>query len=162
MKCYSLQAAYVGATLYAILSLVTAQGAWAHVDVQPRLVVQGATTLLRVELPQLRPGPRPTRLEVEGEGIEVLSTRLRGRAGSETIWSARVRTDASPGPVPLLLRAVYADGKSVEVHDKLTVVPPAASSSSSSSLLWIGAVGGSLLAVALAFAVLRLARRRTG
>ena len=63
-----LRAAYVGATLSTLLTLVTAQGAGAHVDVQPRLVEQGESTQLRVELPQLRPGPAPERIEVEGAG----------------------------------------------------------------------------------------------
>jgi hypothetical protein len=140
------------------LILVTAQGARAHVDVQPRLVEQGKTVQLRVELPRLRPGPAPQRIAVEGEGIEVLSTRLQGVKGSETVWSVRVRTDAPPGRVPIVLRALYRDGESVAVHEALTVVPR----SETSSFPWVAIAGGTLLALALAAALLGLARRRTG
>jgi hypothetical protein len=153
-----LRAAYVGATLATLAILVTPQGARAHVDVQPRLVEQGKTVQLRVELPRLRPGPAPQRIAVEGEGIEVLSTRLQGVKGSETVWSVRIRTDASPGRVPLILRALYADGESVAVHDALTIVP----GPETSSFPWVAVAGGTLLALALAAALLGLARRRTG
>jgi hypothetical protein len=151
-----LQAAYVGATLSTLLALVTAEAAWAHVDVQPRLVEQGEITQLRVELPQLRPGPAPKRIEIEGAGIEVLSTRLQGRKGSETVWSVRVRANGPPGQVPLVLRALYAGGKAVEVRNSLTVVP-----GPEASFPWAVVAGGTLLALALALIALRLARRRT-
>jgi hypothetical protein len=152
-----LRAAYVGATLSTLLALVTAEGAWAHVDVQPRLVEQGVITQLRVELPRLRPGPAPQRIEVEGAGLEVLSTRLQGKKGTETVWSVRVRADAAPGQVPLTLRAVYAGGEAVEVKNSLTVVPAL----EASSFPWAVVAVGTLLALALAFVLLRLARRRT-
>jgi hypothetical protein len=152
-----LRAAYVGATLSTLLALVTAEGAWAHVDVQPRLVEQGVITQLRVELPQLRPGPAPQRIEVEGAGLEVLSTRPQGRKGSETVWSVRVRASGPPGQVPLTLRAVYAGGEAVEVKNSLTVVP----APEASSFPWAVVAVGTLLALALAFVLLRLARRRT-
>jgi hypothetical protein len=135
---------------------VTAQGAYAHVDVQPRLVEQGRAVQLRVELPQLRPGPAPARLEVEGEGVDVLSTSLQGVAGPETVWSVRVRTDAEPGQVLLILRAVYEDGESVEVDDMLTIVP----APETSSFPWAAVVAGTLLALAAALVALRLARRK--
>ena len=92
---------------------------------QPRLLQPGEITELRVELPQLRPGAPPEKLEVEGPGLEVLSTRLQSVVASETRWTARVRADAEtePGVLPLVLRAVYADGESVEVEDAITVVP---------------------------------------
>jgi hypothetical protein len=154
---HPLRAAYVGATLSTLLALVTAQDAWAHVDVQPRLVEQGEIAQLRVELPKLRPGPAPERIEVEGAGIEVLSTRLQGTKGSETVWSVRLRPTASPGEVPLILRAVYTGGEAVEVRDSLTVVP----APEASSFPWAVVAGGALLALLLALVVLRLARRRT-
>lgn len=153
-----LRAAYVGATLSTLLILLTAQGARAHVDVQPRLVEQGKIVQLRVELPRLRPGPAPERIAVAGAGIEVLSTRLQGVKGSETVWSVRVRTEAPPGRVPLILRAMYADGESVAVHEALTVVP----GPDTSSFPWVAVAGGTLLALALAAGLLGLARRRTG
>jgi hypothetical protein len=152
-----LRAAYVGATLSTFLTLATAPGALAHVDVQPRLVEQGEIAQLRVELPQLRPGPAPQRIEVEGAGIEVLSTRLQGRKGSETVWSVRVRANGPPGQVPLVLRAVYTGGEAVEVKDSLTVVP----APEASSFPWAVVAGGTLLALALVLVLLRLARRRT-
>ncbi len=152
-----LRAAYVGATLSTFLALVTAQGASAHVNVQPRLVEQGEITQLRVELPKLRPGPAPERIEVEGLGIEVLSSRLQGRKGSETVWSVRIRASGPPGEVPLVLRAVYAGGETVEVRNSLTVVP----GPETSSFPWVAVAGGTVLALALALVLLRLARRRT-
>jgi hypothetical protein len=109
-------------------------------------------------LPRLRPGPAPQRIAVEGEGIEVLSTRLQGVKGSETVWSVRVRADAPPGRVPIVLRALYRDGESVAVHETLTVVPR----SETSSFPWVAIAGGTLLVLALAAALLGLARRRTG
>ena len=152
-----LRAAYVCATVSTFLALAFAQGAWAHVDVQPRLVEQDEVTQLRVELPQLRPGPAPHRIEVEGAGIDVLSTRLQGKKGSETVWSVRMRATGPPGQVPLILRAVYSGGEAVEVKNSLTVVP----APEASSFPWAVVAGGTLLALALAFAALRLARRRT-
>jgi hypothetical protein len=151
-----LQAAYVGATLYAIFSLVTAEGARAHVDVQPRLVEQGKIAELRVELPKLRPGAAPVRLEVEATGIELLSSRLQAVVGSETRWTVRVRVDAKPGRLKLVLRPVYADGKTVEVQDALTVVPAA----EAGGFPWPAVVVGAGLALGLAIAALGLARRR--
>jgi hypothetical protein len=152
-----LRAAYVGATLSTLLALVTAEGAWAHVDVQPRLVEQGEVTQLRVELPKLRPGPAPERIEVEGAGIEVLSSRLQGTKGSETVWSVRIRANGPPGQVPLVLRALYTGGKAVEVKNSLTVVP----APEASSFPWVVVAVGALLASVLALVLLRLARRRT-
>ena len=113
-------------------------------------------TDVRVELPQLRPGAPPQRLEVEGDGIEVLSSRLESTFGSESVWIVRLRADSDPGLVPLVLRATYDDGRSVEVDERLTVVP----APNSSSFPWPGVVAGALLAVAFAAASLRLARRK--
>ncbi len=151
-----LQAAYVGATVSTFLLLVSAEGARAHIDVQPRLVEQGKVVQLRVELPQLRAGPAPEQLEVEGVGVEGLSTRLQGTRGPETVWTVRVRATGPPGPVLLILRAVFADGESVEVDDTLTIVP----AEEPSSFPWAIAAGGTLLALAVAVSSLALARRR--
>jgi hypothetical protein len=151
-----LHAAYVGATLSAIFILVTAEGASAHVDVQPRLAEQGKIAELRVELPQLRPGAAPVRLELEAPGMELLSSRLQAVVGSETRWTVRVRVDAEPGRLELVLRPVYADGKTVEVHDALTVVPAA----ETSGFPWTAVILGTGLALGLAIAALGLARRR--
>ena len=126
---------------------------------QPRLVEPGEVTELRIELPQLRPGAPPGQLELEGRGLEVLSTRLQAVVASETRWTARVRTDANaePGPLPLVLRAVYADGESVEVKDSVTVVPP---DRADDEFPLAGAALGALVAVALAAAALLFARRK--
>ena len=156
VKRTPLRLAYAGATLTALLALLPTEPALGHVDVRPRLVESGVETVLRIELPQLRAGAPPERLEVEGDGIEVLSTRLQGVAGPETVWSVRVRADAPAGQVLIILRAVYADGASVEVDDTLAVVPPP----EMSSFPWIGVVAGVLLALSLAFVSLRIARRK--
>ena len=126
-------------------------------NVQPSLVEQGQVTELLVELPRLRPGPAPQRIEVEGAGIEVLSARLQGTKGSETVWNVRVRANGPPGQVPLILRAVYGGGEAVAVKNSLTVVP----APEGSSFPWAVVVGGTLLALAVAFTALRIARRRT-
>jgi hypothetical protein len=125
------------------------------VSVEPRLVEQGEVAELAVELPRLRPGAAPERLEVEGPGLELLSSRLAGTRGVETRWAVRVRVDAEPGRVPLTLRPVYADGRSVEVEGALTVVPPA----ESAGFPWAWALVGTALALAVAAATLQVARR---
>ena len=111
---------------------------------------------LKVELPRLRPGPAPERLELEGAGLELQSSRLTGTAGSETQWAVRLRVESEPGRVALTLRPVYPDGRSVEVDDALTVVPGA----ESSGFPWLGAAVGTFLAVAVAAVALVVARRR--
>ena len=113
-------------------------------------------TELQVELPQLRPGAAPERLEVEGAGLELLSSRLTGTVGSETQWAVRLRVESEPGRLALTLRPVYPDGRSVEVEDALTVVPGA----ESSGFPWLGAAVGTLVAVAVAGGALLVARRR--
>jgi hypothetical protein len=145
------------ATIATALVLACVKPALGHLDVQPRLVQPGEVTELRIELPQLRPGAPPDRLELEGRGLEVLSTRLQAVVASETRWTARVRTDANaePGPLPLVLRAVYADGGSVEVEDAVTVVPP---EQTEDEFPWVGAAVGTLVALALAAAALLFAR----
>ena len=134
-----------------------AEPAYAHLDVRPGIVEAGPAVDLVVELPSLRPGPNPVALEVEGEGLEVLSTRLVKAVGGDTLWSARVRVDSEPGPLPLLLRAVYADGRSVEVGQALVVLP---GEESSDPFPWPAAVLVVAAAIALAVATLLLARRR--
>ncbi|MGH3072427.1 MAG: hypothetical protein ACRDNB_09210 [Gaiellaceae bacterium] len=134
---------------------MSVEPAYAHVVVQPSLVEQGAVVDLLVELPQLREGSQPARLELDGAGITVLSSRLQGAIGTETRWSLRIRADADPGVVPVVLRAVYRDGRSVEVDQPLTVVP----AEESDGFPAAAAVGVVLLA-GLAAATLFLVRRR--
>jgi hypothetical protein len=135
---------------------MSAQPAAAHLVIQPTLVQQGVTTDVRVELPQLRPGGPPRRLEVEGDGLEVFSADLQGTSGSDTLWNVRLRATAEPGVVPFVLRAVYADDRSVEVDQQLTVAP----GPEQSGFPWVGVVAGTLLALAFAAVSLRLARRK--
>jgi hypothetical protein len=152
---WSLRPAYVGATLAALLAVVSVQPALAHGDLRPALVEGGAVVDVRVELPRLRPGDPPERLELEAPGVEVLSVR-RLPAGPETAWSVRLRAKGAPGVVPVVLRAVYADGQSVAVDQRLTVVPAA----EESGFPWPAVVVGAFLAVAFAVAGLFLARRK--
>jgi hypothetical protein len=156
MNRWSLRAAYANVTLAALFLALPVEPASAHLDLRPRLVVQGAVTDVRIELPQLRPGAPPSDLEVESDGIDVSSADLQGTKGSESVWSVRLRATAEPGVVPLVLRAVYDDGQSVEVDQQLTVVP----APEGSSFPWAGVVAGAFLAAAFAAVSLRLARRK--
>ena len=157
MKRSPLRAAYAGATLSTLLALLLTEPALAHVDVRPRLVEQGVATTLRIELPRLRPGPAPVRVEVEGDGVTVLTSTLGGPVRGETVWNGQVRVDAEPGVLPVVLRAVYADGNSVEVDATLTVVP---AEQEESDFPWPVAIVGVLLALSLAGGLLAVARRR--
>jgi hypothetical protein len=138
------------------LAALTTEPARAHLDVRPGFVPAGRAVELLIELPRLRPGPAPTALEVEAEGLETLSTRLVDAIGVETLWAARVRVDAAPGNLPLVLRAVYADGRSVEVDETVIVLP----GEEEDGFPWVTAVLAVASAGALAGAGLLLARRR--
>jgi hypothetical protein len=131
--------------------------------VRPRLVELGEVTQLRVELPQLRAGPGPVRLEVEGEEVDVLATSRLGAFGAETRWNVRIRVrpSAPTGDTLIVLRGVFPDGESVEVDGNITVVPPEPAETSSSGIFWVGAGVGVVLALALAAAALLAARRRS-
>ena len=135
---------------------LSTEPAAAHLNVQPRLIEQAHVTDLLVELPLLRPGAPPERLELEAAGLDVLSTRLREVVDGETRWDVRARTNAPPGTLTLVLRAGFADGETVEVDDTLTVVPP----EPSGPFPWAVAIAGSLLAVAFAASALYLVRRK--
>ena len=92
-------------------------------SVLPSLLPSGVETTLAIELPSLRPGHQPTALTVSGPGVQELSSRRVGRFGEETRWRVRIRVETPPGPLPLLLDARFADGRSVPVLQTLTVVP---------------------------------------
>ena len=156
VKRWSLRTVNASATLAALGLTLLAQPALAHLDIRPTLVEEGVVTNVRVELPQLRPGPPPDRLEVEGDGVDVISAVLQGTSGSDSVWTVRLRATAAPGAAPIVLRAVYADGRSVEVDQQLTVAPRP----ETSGFPWVGVVAGVLLAVAVAAFSLRLARRK--
>jgi hypothetical protein len=162
VKWTPLHPAYAAATVSALLALVTVEPAFAHVDVQPRLVEQGRVTQLRIELPQLRAGPSPVRLEVEGAGVAQLASSLQGAAGAETRWNVRLRVSPAvpPGELLLILRAFFADGESVEVDGAVTVVPPSPPPEVSEPFPWVPVAAGVSAALALAVAALLLARRR--
>ena len=81
---------------------------------------------------------------------------MQGTSGSDTLWNVRLRATAAPGAVPIVLRAVYADGRSVEVDQQFTVAP----GPERSGFPWVGVVAGVLLAVAVAAFSLRFARRK--
>ena len=156
VKRLSLRTVNVSATLAALVALLSAEPALAHLVIQPTLLEQGVVTDVSIELPQLRPGSAPRRLEVEGKGIDVISSDLQGTSGTDTLWNVRLRATADPGVAPIVLRAVYADGKSVEVDQQLTVAP----APEQSSFPWVGVVVAALLAIAFAVLSLRLARRK--
>jgi len=129
----------------------------AHVEIVPGVLQEGAETSLRVELPRLRPGPPPTSLELVGARVVVRSVSGPERHGTETRWRVRLLVEAEPGPLPLVLRARFPDGRVVEVRQTVTVVPERVDGRP--SFLLAGAAG-LLLAAALGAAVLRRARRR--
>ena len=146
----------MSATLGALAMAVLAQPALAHLVIQPTLLEQDVVTDVSIELPQLRPGSAPRRLEVAGEGIDVISSDLQGTSGTDTLWKVRLQATADPGVAPVVLRALYADGKSVDVDQQFTVAP----APEQSSFPWVGVAAGALLAVAVAVFSLRLARRK--
>jgi hypothetical protein len=140
----------------ALWASVSAEPALAHVDVRPDLVEQGDVVEIAIEMPLITPGPDLVRLEIEGDGIEVLSTRkLPNLPGPEAHWNARVRVDAPIGRAPFVLRPVYADGDSVEFRQSFTVVP-AVDEPFPLGLV----VAGAMLAVLIAGVGLVLLRRR--
>lgn len=158
MKRTPLRLAYATAT---VTTLLLTEPALGHVDVRPRLVEPGTETALRIELPQLRAGAPPVRLEVEGDGVAVLASSLQGVAGAETLWSVRLRVSPSvpPGELLLILRAVFADGESVEVDGGIIVLPPA-EEEAAGTFPWLEVAAGVSLALAFGVAALILARRR--
>ena len=82
----------------------------------------------------------------------MLASSLQGVAGAETLWNVRVRVSPAvpPGELLLILRAFFADGKSVEVDGAVTVVPPAEEPAETSERFpWLGVVAGVTLALAV-------------
>lgn len=151
----SLRPAYAGATVLTLVAAATAQPAAAHVDVRPELVEQGEVTELTVELPSVTSAPGLVRLELEGDGVDVLSTRrLPSLPGGEERWTARVRVRAPVGPAPYVLRSVYANGESVELRRSFTVLP------AEESFPWAFVLAVSVTALAAAAAALALLGRR--
>jgi hypothetical protein len=142
----------------ALLALVAAAPAAAHLSVTPGVLESGEETTLRVELPAFRPRLLPSALEISGEGLQMLSSRPSGQFGGESRWFLRVRVDAVPGPLQLRLLVRYADGHSIEVAQTATVVPSSAGGSSSRLGLW--AAGAVVVVLASGGALFGLRRLR--
>jgi hypothetical protein len=132
----------------AVLSvLALPAAALAHVNVRPTLLVSGQETLLRIELPELRPGQQPTALDVSGPGVRQLGSSRSGFFGEEPRFRVRVRVATVSGPLPLVLLARYGDGQTVRIAQTLTVLPPGVRADSGASpLLWVGIAAAVLLA----------------
>lgn len=129
----------------------------AHLVVQPSILERGQTTEIAVELPRLREGEPPVRLDVQAARTEVLSTRRQNvLPDGQARFTARLQTDAPPGRLAAVLRARFPGGEVVEIETAFVVVP--APASGGPPLLAIGV--GAALAVGLAGAALLLARRR--
>jgi hypothetical protein len=135
---------------------VSAEPAAAHVDVRPDLVEQGEVVEVRIEVPLIIPGPDLVELEIEGDGIEVLSTRKLDIVGPDSVWSARMRIDAPVGRATFVLRPRYADGASVVFRQAFTVVPPEEESFPLAPVL----AGGAVALALAAGGILLLTRRR--
>jgi hypothetical protein len=130
-----------------LLTLLLPAPALAHVSVRPTLLLAGTDTLLRIELPALRPGRNPIALDLSGPGVSQRSSASAGRLGDESRWRVRVRVDAEAGPVAVVLRARYADGQTVAVPQTLTVLPAEASSDSGTPAVLVAGLVAGLLAV---------------
>ena len=143
-----------------VAALLFPAAALAHVNVQPTLVVTGKETVLRIELPELQPGRRPTALDVAGPGVSQLSSAPSGLLGLESRFRVRVRIETEPGPLPLLLLARYDDGQTVRIRQTLTVVPPEAGADSGAKVpLWAGILAGGLLATGATLAFLNFKKK---
>lgn len=151
---------FVAVALAAGWTLALAGATLAHVSVSPGLLETGREATLQIELPELRPGPPPTALDVFGPGIRTLESTSVGRLGEESRWRVRVRVLAEPEPLALSLRAGYEDGRSVTVRQTVTVLPASAAAESARPVLAAAAAGLALVAMLAAMIVLRRRRRR--
>jgi hypothetical protein len=138
------------------VALLLPAAALAHVELSPGLLESGREVELRVELPELRPDVTPTGLEVLGEGLRQLTSSPAGRVGEETRWRVRIRVDAPPGPVDVVLRALFADGRHVDVRRVVTVVPAGAGGDSPP----VAAIAAATVALAALVGAAVLLRRR--
>lgn len=149
------RSAWLGVTIATLLAALLPGSAQAHLNLQPRLVEQGRVTDLVVDLPPLRAGAPPVELTVEAAGLRMLASRFREAIGTDTRWDVRVEVDAPPGLLDLVLRAGYSDGSSVDVDERLTVLPR----TPEDPFPWVGVIAGTALAVAFAGMALTLGRR---
>ena len=149
-----------GAMVVTMVALALPGAALAHVSISPGLLETGRETTLRIELPDLRFGLQPSALDVSGPGVRMLESSRAGRIGEESRWRVRVDVDTEPGALPLVLRAQYADGRSISVRQTVTVVPAKTAAPSSRPVLAAGAGVLALLAVVAATLLVRRARGR--
>jgi hypothetical protein len=125
----------------ALLALVCAGGAAAHVTVQPAFLVGGQTTALGFDSPNERDLPM-TALTIEiPAGVDVLSVEtppgwsavrrddtVRWSGGrvlprATVVFGMRVRSSRPPGPVAFRANQHFEDGASVPWTASLTVLP---------------------------------------
>ncbi|MCP9484693.1 MAG: hypothetical protein MSC30_02440 [Gaiellaceae bacterium MAG52_C11] len=142
----------------AVAILVLPGAALGHLSVRPGLLESGREQTLEIELPELRLGRRPSALVVSGPGVRMLARNLTGRRGEESRWRVRVDVQTEPGPVVLLLRAEFTDGRSVTLRQAMTVLPASdpPASSRPGLVAGIGVLG--LLTGGAALVLLRRAR----
>lgn len=148
-------------TVLAWFTVVSASGIWlssaaGHLNLEPRLVEQGQATDLVIDLPRLQDGAPPVTLAVEAEALEMLASRFRETVGGDTRFDVRVRVDGRPGILDLVLRARYADGSSVDIDERLTVLP----GTSEDPFPWVAVIVAAGLALALAATTIHLGRRQ--
>jgi hypothetical protein len=126
-------------------ALLLPAAAAAHVNVRPTLLVAGDETVLRIELPQLRPTQEPTGLDVSGPGVRQLASAPSGLLGAESRFRVRVRVETEPGQLPLLLLVRYRDGQTVRIRQTLTVLPPAAGAESGAPVVLLAGIAAAVL-----------------
>ena len=74
----------------------------------------------------------------------------------ESLWTVRLRANGPPGNLPLVLRALYPGGRSVEVDAAVTLVP----APEGAGFPWPGVIAGAGLAAGIAVAALLVVRRK--
>ena len=86
----------------------------------------------------------------------MLAVREQAQVDSESVWTVRLRANGPPGNVPVVLRALYPRGSSVDVDAALTVVP----GPDGSGFPWPGVIVGTALAAGFAVVALLVARKK--
>jgi uncharacterized protein YcnI len=161
----------------AIVALVLAVPAQAHVIASPTFLASGATETIEISAPNERDTPMTSFVVTVPPGLEIVSAEdtegWSAAVNAQAVtWSGgslpaklsetfglRVRTTAEPGPVELSTEQRYADG-TVRWPVSLTIVPGGGSSGSGGSVLVIGVIVA--VGVLVTAAIALLARRRRG
>ena len=86
----------------------------------------------------------------------MLAVRKQPHVDSESVWTVRLRANGPTGNVPVVLRALYPGGSSVDVDATLTVVP----GPEGSGFPWPGVIVGTALAAGFAVVGLLVARKK--